>query len=70
MFFQGSTDAANDAAAQAASQTYAKFSAVQDELKQVKNTVDSLENFLKGLAEPFERLGLEAEELNKNFLQG
>lgn len=68
MFFQG-TDAANDAAA-AASQTYTKFSAVQAELLNVKTTVTELNEFLKGLAQPFERLGLEAEELNKNFLQG
>lgn len=70
MFFQGSTDAANDAAAQAASQTYAKFSAVQAELGKITNTVKDLDEFLKGMAQPFERLGLEAEELNKNFLQG
>ena len=70
MFFQGSTDAANDAAAQAASQTYAKFSAVQAEFGKLTDTMSKLDKFLEGLAQPFERLGLEAEELNKNFLQG
>ena len=69
MFFQSSTDAANDAAA-AANQTYTKFAAVQAELVNIKTTVTDLNEFLKGLAQPFERLGLEAEELNKNFLQG
>ena len=70
MFFQGSTDAANDAAAQAASQTYAKFSAVQAEFEKLTTSMSKLDKFLEGLAQPFERLGLEAEELNKNFLQG
>lgn len=69
MFFDQSTDAANEAAA-AASQTYTKFAAVQAELSNIKTTVTDLNEFLKGLAQPFERLGLEAEELNKNFLQG
>ena len=71
MFFQGTTDqSAQEAAANAASQTYTKFAAIQQEFKEILGTLTSVNGVLGAVTEAFQELGLEAEELNKNFLQG
>ena len=70
MFFQGTDQAASEAAANAANQTYTKFEDIQKEFVKILGTLGSVKGVLGGITEAFQELGLEAEELNKNFLQG
>ena len=68
MFFQ--TDPTAEAAANAANQTYIKFESIKKEIGDIFTSLKSVGGVLGSIASAFEELGLEAEELNKNFLQG